>query len=179
MKTVPIALAGLLIASAAFGQQPPVIPQNGGTGVSNAAGSTITLGGALTTTAAGTAALLATKQTYGAQQSASITALTISTATFTPDGSNNSYSFTLVHASCPCTLANPSATPVAGTSGIIVVTQSSTGSDTIGTWGSQYQAPGGTATITLSTGANAVDVLAYYVKDSTHILLLPSLNFSH
>lgn len=119
------------------------------------------------------------KQTFSGQQSASITTLTISTATFTPDGSNNDYAITLVHASCPCTLANPSATPVAGTAGTVTVTQSSTGSDTIGTYGSDYQAPGGTSTITLSTGANAVDTLSYFVKDSTHILLLPALNYSH
>jgi hypothetical protein len=115
---------------------------------------------------------------WSAQQSATITTLTISTATFTPTGASNDYAITLTSA-CPCTLANPSATPVAGTHGIITVTQSSSGSNTIGTWGSQYEAPGGTASITLSTGANAVDVLSYVVKDSTHILIVPSLNFSH
>lgn len=122
---------------------------------------------------------LSLKQTFTAQQSSSVTTLAISTATFTPDGSNNNYAITLVHASCPCTLANPSATPVAGTSGQITVKQSATGSDAIGTFGSQYQAPGGTAAIVLSTGANAQDVLSYYVQDSTHILLLPAYNFSH
>jgi hypothetical protein len=116
---------------------------------------------------------------WTAQQSATVTTLTISTSTFTPTGASNDYAITLVHAACPCTLANPSATPVAGTHGIITVTQSSTGSDTIGTYGSQYQAPGGTASITLSTGANAVDTLSYFVKDSTHVLLYPALNFSH
>ncbi len=120
-----------------------------------------------------------TTQVFSAQQSGSVTSLAISTATFTPDGANNDYTLTLVHASCPCTLANPSATPVAGTGGVIIVKQSSTGSDLISTWGSQYMSPGGTSTITLSTGANAVDVLSYFVQDSTHILLIPSLNFSH
>jgi hypothetical protein len=62
---------------------------------------------------------------------------------------------------------------------VIEVIQSSTGSDTIGTYGSQFEAPGGTASIVLSTGANAVDTLSYFVLDSTHILLIPSLNFSH
>lgn len=113
------------------------------------------------------------------QVNGSVTTLSISTATFTPDGSNNHYYMQLVHASCPCTLANPSQTPVAGTTGVIEVQQSSTGSDTIGTWGSQYMAPGGTSSITLSTGANAIDVLSYFVVDSTHILLVPSLNFTH
>jgi hypothetical protein len=120
-----------------------------------------------------------TANVWSAQQSSSITTLSISTATFTPDGTNNDYAITLVHASCPCTLANPSATPVAGTSGQIIVKQSSTGSDVVSTWGSQYQAPGGTASIVLSTAANAVDVLSYLVQDSTHILILPAYNFSH
>ncbi len=132
-----------------------------------------------TGTSGATIPLLNGTNVWSAQQSASVTTLSISTATFTPDGTNNNYSITLVHASCPCTLANPSATPVAGTSGQVVVKQSSTGSDTIGTYGSQFQAPGGTSTITLSTGANAVDVLSYYVMDSTHILLSPSLNYVH
>ncbi len=135
--------------------------------------------GAITCGTSSSGASLSAANVWSNQQSGSITTLTISTATFTPNGANNSYSITLVHASCPCTLANPSATPVAGTSGIIIVNQSSTGSDTIGTWGTQYAAPGGTSTITLSSGANAVDVLSYFVVDSTHILITPVLNFSH
>ena len=132
-----------------------------------------------TGTSGATVPLLNAANVWSNQQSASITTLAIATSTFTPDGTNNNYKITLVHASCPCTLANPSATPVAGTSGVIQVIQSATGSDTIGTWGSDYEAPGGTSAIVLSTGANAVDTLAYFVVDSTHILLVPSLNFSH
>jgi hypothetical protein len=141
---------------------------NGATGCSTATG-----------TSGGTIPLLNAANVWSNQQSGSVTTLAISTATFTPDGSNNHYKLTLVHASCPCTLANPSATPVAGTSGTIEVIQSATGSDTIGTWGSQYMAPSGTSSIVLSTGANAIDVLSYFVVDSTHILIIPSLNFSH
>jgi hypothetical protein len=141
---------------------------NGATGCSTATG-----------TSGATLPLLNGANTWSNQQSGSVTTLSISTATFTPDGSNNHYKLTLVHASCPCTLANPSATPVAGTSGTIEVIQSATGSDTIGTWGSQYMAPSGTSSIVLSTGANAIDVLSYFVVDSTHILIIPSLNFSH
>jgi hypothetical protein len=116
--------------------------------------------------------------TFSAQQSGNIATLTISGSTFTPTGTANHYSITLT-AACPCTLANPSATPVAGTSGVIEVNQSAAGSNLISTWGSSYLAPGGTATITLSTGANAKDALAYWVEDSTHIWLFPSLNFVH
>lgn len=119
-------------------------------------------------------------QVFSGQQTNAVTTLSIATATFTPDGTNNNYKLTLIHASCPCTLANPSATPVAGTSGVLVIVQSATGSDLITTWGSQYVYQGGTSTIALSTAANAVDVLSYYVIDSTHILLTPgALNATH
>jgi hypothetical protein len=99
-------------------------------------------------------------------------ALAIATSTFTPnfDAAQN-HQLTLVHASCPCTLANPSTTPKPGQSGMFVITQSATGSDTIGTWGSMYTTAGGTGSITLSTAANAVDFLPYYVQDATHIVL--------
>ena len=93
--------------------------------------------------------------------------VTISTATFTPNfNTGQNFEIDLVHASCPCTLANPSTTLVAGQSGMIEIHQSSTGSDTIGTWGSDYQYVGGTASITLSTSANAVDYLPYYVNNA-------------
>jgi hypothetical protein len=141
---------------------------NGATGCSTATG-----------TSGATIPLLNGTNVWSAQQSVTPTTLAISTATFTPDGTSNNYAITLVHASCPCTLANPSATPVAGTGGQIVVKQSATGSDTFGTWGSQYESSGGTSTITLSTAANAVDILSYYVRDSTHIELSLLTNFSH
>ena len=111
-----------------------------------------------------------------------VTTLSVATTTYTPDGSNNDYSIALTSAcaSAACTLANPSKTPVAGTDGFIFVTQpASGGAASFGTWGSDYQAPGGTTSIVLSTTANAVDVLHYVVKDSTHILVIPSLDFSH
>ena len=152
-----------------------------GTGVATALGDAVGATGGICPvgTSGSTCALLNATSVASGQKSNSITTLSISTATFTPDGSNNDYAITLVHAACPCTLANPSATPVAGTHGLIFVTQSSTGSDLISAWGSDFEAPGGTAAITLSTGVSALDVLAYVVKDSTHILIVPSLNFSH
>jgi len=132
-----------------------------------------------TGTSGATIPLLNGTNVWTGQQSATPTTLSISTSTFTPNGSSNNYSLTLVHASCPCTLANPSATPVAGTGGQIVVIQSSAGSDVISTWGSDYEASGGTSGLTLSTGANAIDILAYYVRDSTHIELSLLPNFFH
>ena len=127
----------------------------------------------------GSGAALNVANVWSAQQSGSITTLPISTATITPDGSNNDYSFTLSHSLCPCTLANPSVTPVPGTHGVIYVIQSTTGSDTIGTWGSDYYAPGGTASIVLSTGANARDVLSYAVESPAKIILSPIYNVTH
>lgn len=149
---------------------------NGATGCSTTVGTSATVN---TGTSGATIPLLNGANVWSAQQSVTPTTLSISTATFTPDGTSNNYTLTLVHASCPCTLANPSATPVAGTGGQIVVKQSATGSDTIGTWGSQYEASGGTSTLTLSAGANAADVLSYYVRDSSHIELSLLPNFSH
>lgn len=131
-----------------------------------------------TGTSGGTVPLLNGANVWSAQQSVTPTTLSISTSTFTPDGSSNNYSILLTTA-CPCTLANPSATPVAGTGGEIEIIQSSTGSNTIGTWGSEYEAPGGTASLTLSTGNSAVDILSFYVIDATHIAVSLQKTFSH
>lgn len=127
-----------------------------------------------------TIAMLGQNQSFGASQRAAVSTITPSGSTFTPNfNSGQNFSATLVHGS-PNTLANPSTTPVAGQAGTLEVIQSSSGGDTIGTWGSDYISTGGTATITLSTGANNIDVFSYYVIDSTHIVLSPGvLNVSH
>jgi hypothetical protein len=65
-------------------------------------------------------------------------------------------------------LANPTNIG-AGQSGMITVTQSSGGSNAL-TYGSYYKFAYGTAPI-LSTGANAIDCLAYYVLSATQILV--------
>ena len=64
------------------------------------------------------------------------------------------------------TLANPT-NITAGQSGVIVVTQDGTGSRTLA-FGSYWKFPGGTAP-TLTTAANSVDVIAYYVESATRI----------
>jgi hypothetical protein len=119
-------------------------------------------------------------QSFTKAQRATPVALSPSGATFTPsfdDGQN--FTVTLVHASCPCTIANPSTTPVAGQTGVIEVIQSATGSDAV-TWGSSYTAAGGTATIALSSAVNARDYLSYYVDDPTHIVVTTgALNAIH
>jgi hypothetical protein len=66
------------------------------------------------------------------------------------------------------TLANPSTEQV-GQAGVIVAIQDGTGSRTL-SLGSDYETAGGSG-ITLSTSANAVDVIPYFVKASGSIQL--------
>lgn len=149
------------------------LPQwSGATGTALATGLPVGLTGNSTVVKTTSGGLL-TPSIIPASQAWAPSTPAISTATFTPDFSaSNNFNVVLVHAACPCTLANPTS-PTAGQFGVIAIAQSSTGSDTIGTWGSQYSYVGGTASITLSTGASAIDYFPYYVKDSTHIILEP------
>ncbi len=66
------------------------------------------------------------------------------------------------------TLGNPT-NIVAGQSGVIAVTQDATGSRTLA-YSSYYKFAGGTAPA-LSTAANSVDYLSYYVETTTRILI--------
>ena len=66
------------------------------------------------------------------------------------------------------TLANPSTESV-GQSGIIVIIQDGTGSRTIAI-GTDYEWPASTAT-TISTTANAVDIIPYFIKAANSIQL--------
>lgn len=72
------------------------------------------------------------------------------------------------------TLANPTNGEAGGTY-ILIVKQDSTGSRTL-SFGANYAFPGGTAP-TLSTAANAVDVLSF-VYDGTNMLGVAQLDFS-
>ena len=65
------------------------------------------------------------------------------------------------------TLSNPS-NIVAGGSGMLTITQPSSGGPYTITYGSAYRFAGGTK-FTLSTAANAVDEIAWYSPDGTHI----------
>lgn len=110
----------------------------------------------------------------GAQRGTPVN-IAISTSTFTPNfNTGQNFEIDLTSA-CPCTLANPSTTLVAGQSGIIEVHQDGSGSRTIGTWGSDYQYVGGTSTITLSTAASAIDYLPYYVNNAATGIVLGTL----
>lgn len=86
-------------------------------------------------------------------------------ATTTLDFSTaNNFSLTLTG---NITLANPTGVTT-GQSGIIQIQQDSVGSRTIG-FGSHWDFPNATAP-TLSTGANALDALTYFVRSSTSII---------
>ena len=86
---------------------------------------------------------------------------------------NNSFVWTL---SGNLTLSNPT-TEVAGMSGVFVFIQDATGGRTV-SLGTDYETAGG-AGLTLSTAANAVDIVPYFVQASGNILLgTPQLAFS-
>jgi len=108
-------------------------------------------------------AQLAAAQSFTAAQRGSVSALTDG-ATITPDFAvANNFSVTL---GGNRTLANPS-NLVAGQSGVIKITQDGTGSRTLA-YGSFWDFAAGVAP-TLTTTANAVDILAYYVDSTTNI----------
>ena len=102
-------------------------------------------------------------QSFTAAQRGTVVALTDG-ATITPDfAAGNNFSVTL---GGNRTLANPT-NLVAGQSGVIKITQDGTGSRTL-SFGNAWDWAGGTAP-TLTTTANAVDIIAYYVDSSSNI----------
>jgi hypothetical protein len=108
-------------------------------------------------------AQLAAAQSFTAAQRGAISALTDG-ATITPNFAlANNFSVTL---GGNRTLANPT-NLTAGQHGVIVITQDGTGSRTLA-YGSNFKFPAGVAP-TLTTTANAVDVLAYYVESASRI----------
>ena len=109
------------------------------------------------------AAALAVAQSFTAAQRGAIVALTDGTNIATDLALGNNFSVTL---GGNRTLDNPT-NITAGQSGVIVITQDGTGSRTLA-YGSYWKFAGGTAP-TLTTTADAVDVLAYYVESSTRI----------
>lgn len=83
----------------------------------------------------------------------------------TPDMANHdSFAITLTG---PVLFSNPTGA-VAGQSGAITITQDGTGTR-VATFGSAWKFEGGTAP-TLSTAANSVDVLTYYVVSGSFIV---------
>lgn len=102
-------------------------------------------------------------QTFTAGQRGEVTALTSGSTVNTNLADSNNFSVTL---DTNATLANPT-NIVAGQSGAITITQDATGSRTLA-YGSYWKFTGATAP-TLTTTADAVDVLVYYVESSTRI----------
>ena len=75
------------------------------------------------------------------------------------------------------TLVNPS-TEQAGQSGFIIFIQDGTGSRSV-SLGTDYETAGGSTSLTLSSAANAVDIVPYVVQSSGNILLgKPQLAFA-
>ena len=133
---------------------------NGGTGSSSLAGANIVASNANTTF---TKALRGSTQTAGSQ-----------TGSVTLDF--DTYQNFVLTATGNVTLANPS-TEAVGQSGIIVFIQDGTGSRTL-SLGTDYETAGGSG-LTISTAANAVDVIPYFVKASGSIQLgAPQLAFA-
>jgi hypothetical protein len=87
-------------------------------------------------------------------------------ATVTPNFSNG-IDFIWTLGAAGRTLANPTNIK-AGQKGIIYLIQDATGGRTITTWGTQYKFSGGLKP-TLSTAANAVDMLSYACKSTTEV----------
>lgn len=76
----------------------------------------------------------------------------------------NNFSLTLTGS---ITLENPTGVTT-GQSGIVLIQQDGTGTRLVG-YGSHWDFPSATAP-TLSTGANSLDVLTYFVRNSTSIV---------
>jgi hypothetical protein len=108
-------------------------------------------------------AVLNATQSFTQAQRGAVVALTDG-ATITPNfATGNNFSVTLAGNR---TLASPT-NLTAGQHGSITITQDATGSRTLA-YGSSWKFSGGTAP-SLTTTANAVDVLAYYVESGTRI----------
>lgn len=108
-------------------------------------------------------AQLALAQTFTAAQRGGVSALTDGATITANFALANNFSVTL---GGNRTLANPS-NQTAGQTGVITITQDGTGSRTLA-YGSNWKFPNGTAP-TLTTTANAVDVLAYYCESASRI----------
>jgi hypothetical protein len=113
--------------------------------------------------------------TPGTAWAAAAAILVTAGTTFTPDLSA-AIDFQMTLQSATCTLSNPT-NPKVGQKGLIYLLQDATGSRAVSSWGTAYKFPGGTKP-TLSTGANAVDVIAYTVLSSTQVLCTFSAGFA-
>lgn len=119
-------------------------------------------------------ALLANDNTWGGAQRPTVTTLTSSSGSIAIDfDDSNDFSHTFTENT---TLANPSATAVAGQSGSIYLTQASTAAYTLA-FGSEYDFVGGTA-VTVTATAAARDRLDYVVRADGQVEVVGTLNYS-
>ena len=147
---------------------------NGGTGngfaaLSGPAASTKTF---TLPNASDTIACLGQVNAYTAQQS--VTAAALTPGATVSWNMNTAPNATLTPAQ-NFTLSNPT-NVAAGGSGMLTISQDGTGSRII-TWGANYRFPGGTKFV-LSTAPNAVDEIAWYSPDGTHIDIVGQAAFS-
>lgn len=122
-----------------------------------------TIGRSSPVTTAALTAFLATVNSWSKGQSGAIATLTDATTIAVDLSLANNFKVTLAGNR---TLGNPT-NIVPGQSGIIAVTQDATGSRTLA-FGAYWKFSGGVAP-TLSSTANAVDNIAYYVETATRI----------
>lgn len=116
-------------------------------------------------------AATAKAQTFTKAQRGAITALSAAQGTYTADlAASNHFSIAL---SSNATLGFPS-NVVAGQSGVIAITQDSSGSRTL-SFHSAWKFPSGTAP-TLTTTASKTDLLVYYVESTSRISAQVLLN---
>lgn len=109
--------------------------------------------------------ILAVVNTWSAAQIGAVASLTSASGSIAVNLSlKNNFSHTLTENT---TLANPS-NAVAGQSGCIAITQHASAAKTLA-FGSNWIHSLGTSNPTMSTTVGAVNLLSYYVVDSTHI----------
>ena len=136
-----------------------------GTVITGAPSSTTFLRGDNTWAAPAAGASVSANNTWTAAQRGAVVALTPGATVATDLALSNNFRLAPVQ---NFTMAFPT-NVVAGQSGLIVITQDGTGSRAV-TWASGWVAAGGTKPI-LSTAANAVDYISYYVETGSRIFI--------
>lgn len=166
---VASAINELTITNAAAGSEPSIAATGGDTDIDV---NLIPKGAGLVTSAGAALAIISTVQDWTAAQSGQVTGLS--------DGANialdlslsNNFSVTL---GGDRTLDNPS-NDIAGTSGVITVTQDGGAPRTL-SYGNQYEFIGGNAPV-LSTSNGDTDTLYYYVEAADKILISSGFDWS-
>ena len=139
--------------------------------ISNIAASTtgnvLTSNGTVWTSAA-PAITTASNLTWTRAQRGAVVALTDASPVVVDLALSNNFSLLMTSGIGTRQLQNPT-NIVAGQSGILAVTQDASGSRLL-TYGTFYKFVGGTPPV-LSTGANAVDYLSYYVESASRVFV--------